>query len=267
MARFIHIAIVSHGQAALVTNLLNDLEALDERDQLQVTIVVNKPESFSAPSLSIPVSILRNECEQGFARNQNKAFANAPLPDARRFFVALNPDVTVADSIFTSLAEQLSKDARLGVVAPAVYDPQNNIQENGRRFPSPLFIIRKVFGLHPKDHMDLNQPCVQVDWVAGMCMLFECKVFASVQGFDERYRLYYEDVDICLRLREAGKRAAVCPDYRITHIGQWRSRRNLRYFSWHLSSLLRFLYRHQRFRMRKARPPATPQNTNGVQKL
>ena len=80
----------------------------------------------------------------------------------------------------------------------------------------------------------------QPDWVAGMCMLFPRQAFAEVDGFDTRYHLYYEDVDICSRLWLSGYTVMVDPRFSIIHAAQRSSHRNLRYARWHLQSMLRF---------------------------
>jgi GT2 family glycosyltransferase len=79
------------------------------------------------------------------------------------------------------------------------------------------------------------------DWIAGMFMLFRSELFREVGGFDERYFLYYEDVDLCFRLRQHGYEVILVPDARAVHFAQRQSHRNLRYLLWHVRSLVRFL--------------------------
>lgn len=58
-----------------------------------------------------------------------------------------------------------------------------------------------------------------VDWVAGTCMLVRRRAFEDVGGFDERFFLYCEDADLCLRLRRRGWRVCAAGDVRVTHVG------------------------------------------------
>jgi hypothetical protein len=81
---------------------------------------------------------------------------------------------------------------------------------------------------------------VTADWVAGMFMLFPRTVFAQLNGFDEDYFLYYEDVDLCGRLALAGWRVVVCPASRVVHHAQRSSHRSLTYLRWHITSMLHF---------------------------
>jgi len=84
--------------------------------------------------------------------------------------------------------------------------------------------------------LDLIHP----DWVGGMFMLFRRSVFESLHGFDERYYLCYEDVDICARLKLSNLQTVLCSSSPIVHHAQRSSHSNIRYLRWHLLSMLRF---------------------------
>ena len=84
---------------------------------------------------------------------------------------------------------------------------------------------------------------VQVDWVAGMFMLFRSEVFRSIGGFDEAYFLYYEDVDLCRRLHAAGKSVIYNPRVEVVHDARRGSRREFGLMRHHLASMLRYLLR------------------------
>lgn len=71
-------------------------------------------------------------------------------------------------------------------------------------------------------------------------MLFRRDAFEAVGGFDERFHLYYEDVDLCARIRLSGKEVILCRSVEVIHDARRESHRNMRYFAWHLVSMLRF---------------------------
>jgi len=73
-----------------------------------------------------------------------------------------------------------------------------------------------------------------------MFMLFRSSTFAEIGGFDAAYRLYYEDVDLCARLRLKGYDVRLAPKAIVTHLARRSSHRNPRYAAWHLRSMLRF---------------------------
>jgi GT2 family glycosyltransferase len=75
-----------------------------------------------------------------------------------------------------------------------------------------------------------------------MFMLIPAAVFRKIGGFDERYFLYYEDVDLCARMRLGGYDIRLCPNAKVIHEARRQSHRDLRYFRWHLASILRFFF-------------------------
>jgi GT2 family glycosyltransferase len=100
--------------------------------------------------------------------------------------------------------------------------------------------LAKVFGKgQGADYVVAKDPFFP-DWVGGMCMVFPVNVFEKLNGFDQHYFLYYEDVDICGRLMLSGHKSVVCPDATVVHNAQRSSHRNLKYLRWHLASMLRF---------------------------
>jgi hypothetical protein len=102
--------------------------------------------------------------------------------------------------------------------------------------------LRKALGPVPKLDYEMSTAPMSPDWVAGMFMLFRREVFAEMSGFDERYFLYYEDVDLCRRLRRRGYDVRLVPTVTAVHDARRESRRSLRHLRWHLASMARFLF-------------------------
>jgi N-acetylglucosaminyl-diphospho-decaprenol L-rhamnosyltransferase len=75
-----------------------------------------------------------------------------------------------------------------------------------------------------------------------MFMLFPREIFKEIGGFDERYFLYYEDVDLCARLTLAGYRILLCNTVSAIHDARRSSHKNLRYMRLHLLSIIRFFF-------------------------
>jgi len=230
------ISIVSHGQASLLAQLLADIDCFTA-SEVEVILTLNLREElpFTADQFRYPIRIIENVEPKGFGANHNAGFR------ASRFaqFCVLNPDIRLLVDPFPDLAQRL-KDTTIGIVAPLVRTSQGQIEASARSFPTPLLILRKaLFGPDPPFYGP-GGPDLTPDWVGGMFMLFTRETFESVGGFDERYHLYYEDVDICARVRMAGKEVVLCPTVEVIHDAQRHSHTSLRYFAWHLVSMLRF---------------------------
>jgi hypothetical protein len=82
------------------------------------------------------------------------------------------------------------------------------------------------------------------EWVAGMFMMFRNSAYKKLNGFDEHFFLYYEDVDICVRAWKVGLKVLACPSVSVVHDARRESRRNIRYLWWHLTSMIRYFVKH-----------------------
>jgi N-acetylglucosaminyl-diphospho-decaprenol L-rhamnosyltransferase len=232
----VSVSVVSHGHAPLIASLLADIAAR-VRTPIEVILTLNLSEAlpFDPAHFSFPLLVVENPTPRGFAANQNAAF---PLSRAE-FFCALNPDIRIERDPFPELLRCL-QDRSVGVAAPLIRNPAGAVEDSARRFPTPFSILRKALFHRTEIDYPIGNETIHPDWVAGMFMIFPREIFAALGGFDERYFLYYEDVDLCARLRLAGKRVALCPSASAVHDARRQSLRSLRYMRWHLSSMLRY---------------------------
>lgn len=234
------VSVVSHGQSALVRSLLADIAAWCKAD-VRIVLTVNVPEvlPLDISGYSLPIEVIQNEQPKGFGTNHNQAFHQASCD----YFCVVNPDIRLTDDPFDKLVACLLESGA-SLAAPVVTNSQGEIEDSARRFPTPFRIARKVFG--SGRHGDYNLPSnpFSPDWTGGMFMLFRSAAFRELGGFDERYFLYYEDVDICARLRLAGHEIVVCPWVSVIHAARRESHHNLQYLKWHFVSISRFFCSH-----------------------
>jgi N-acetylglucosaminyl-diphospho-decaprenol L-rhamnosyltransferase len=126
-----------------------------------------------------------------------------------------------------------------------VRSPAGAIEDSARRFPTTGSLLKKFLAEKRQPDYPADRGPTQVDWLAGMFMLFRADAYRSVDGFDEAYFLYYEDVDICHRLRLGGAAITYEPRAEVIHDARRASRRDLRLARHHLSGILRFLWRRR----------------------
>jgi N-acetylglucosaminyl-diphospho-decaprenol L-rhamnosyltransferase len=233
------VSIVSHGHGALVSSLLADL-ATHCGPGIAVILTLNIPEYLTVGDGAYPfqLKVIRNEAPKGFGANHNAAFRRAK----GRFFCVLNPDIRLPADPFPTLLADLA-DVHAGVAAPQIRNPDGAIEDSARRFPTLLSILGKLTGPSRKIEYETSGAPFSPDWVAGMFLLFRAETFRRLGGFDESFFLYYEDVDLCARLRRAGFRIIVDPLAIAIHHARRTSRRNPRYAWWHLSSMSRYFVR------------------------
>lgn len=234
------VSVVSHCQGDLVAQLLNDLCLFPEI--AKVVLVYNLPE----PDISIPdalmerMVIVRNNLPMGFGANHNRAFSYCDTP----YFCVINPDIRATSNPFPLLIKQFD-DAAVALCAPAVISPEGALEDSARVFPTPLGIIAKALGGRDgRYHYQLGQAPLTPDWLGGMFLLLRSSCFDLVGGFDEAFFLYYEDVDLCVRLRKAKFSILLVPGINVVHAARRSSHRSSRYLKWHLLSMLRFFIKY-----------------------
>ena len=231
------LSIVSHGQCELVNALLGDLQRHCDTVDIEVLLTLNLPEDLPPllENSGFRVKVIRNPAPLGFGANHNQAFVQAEGD----FFCVLNPDVRLDSPVFDVLMSTLQNPV-LGVAAPLVVNRQGLIEDSARRFPTPLKILCKAAGgCRGGDYVVGTQP-VYPDWVGGMCMLFRRDVYRDMGGFDERYFLYYEDVDLCARIWLKGLSVALIPQVKVMHDARRTSHKSASYLKMHIRSMLRF---------------------------
>jgi N-acetylglucosaminyl-diphospho-decaprenol L-rhamnosyltransferase len=237
------VSIVSHGDAKKTKSALESIQIHEQSHKIQIIVTDNLgndlPELDPSPWASL--IILRNQKIMGFAHNHNQAFKLA----TGKYFCVLNPDILFVEHIFPLLIKRLEREA--AIISPLIIDSSNTIQDSFREFPTPLSILkRRLPGYHftalPPDDLGIIHP----DWIAGMFMFMRSETYCQLGGFDEKYHLYFEDVDFCLRARslDLPVPGRVLPlvdtNLHIQHNAQRASRKNLRYLLWHLQSAIRF---------------------------
>lgn len=160
------------------------------------------------------VQVIRNSTNRGFAGAANQGLKQA-LSLGADFVLVANNDVVADDEMVAHLVVNMGPE--VGVVAPLIYylGDQRRIWSAGFRrrcwLPEPSRGWRGEI-----DPGNLEGP-MPVDYVLGCAMLLSRKVLLEVGGFDERYFFYYEDLDLCARLRRAGYRCLTIPSARLWH--------------------------------------------------
>lgn len=187
-------------------------------------VVVNNDRS-RPPELPRATRLIQNPENAGFARacNQGVAASTGDL------VVFINPDTVVQEDFFERVESFFEEAPRCGVAGPKVLDVEGNLQLSARR---EVTFISGLLGrtstltrLFPKSTLVKSQfPTVTdqthpapVDWVSGACMAVRRRTLQEIGGFDERFFMYFEDADLCRRVREAGWLVYYVPEIEVVH--------------------------------------------------
>lgn len=248
------LSVVSHNHNVHIKNLLLDLAKL-QRNDFRVILTLNLPEELPLDISLLPyeVMIVRNATPKGFGSNHNAAFKECHS----KYFVILNPDVRFLDDPFDIIMGYLNIHPK-SICAPTVINAAGVLENTARLSPTPSFLLKKL--VHhllniqlPADSIHENSTAYFPDWIAGMFIVVAHDVFQRINGFDESYHLYYEDVDLCMRAKSIGYDAVVLKNARVIHEAQRDSHRKIKHFFWHVQSILKFFMSKSYHQLRDAR--------------
>ncbi len=227
-------SIVSHGHGSMVCRLIEDLLVCPEVGKIIVT--QNMPEQISYPE-NPRLERRLNPKPRGYGANHNTTFAVCETP----FFCVLNPDIRLHGNPFPALLQSF-QSSLCAAAAPLVLNPDRQIEDSARQFPTLISLLGKAFGIC-NGRYNASAEKLSPDWLAGMFVLLRSEAFKQVGGFDEGYYLYYEDVDLCWRMRRAGWNIMQDTSVAVIHDARRASRRDLIFARWHAVSMLRYLFK------------------------
>jgi hypothetical protein len=169
--------------------------------------------------------VLQNRENVGFARGVNQGLAATAGP----MVLIMNPDCRLAPGACDALTRELQGSDRVALVGPRILNPDGSVQGSARGDPDMFTGLfgRTTLLRRALPHLAVSQRNVvegaaagehiDVDWLSGACMLARRSALDQVSGFDERYFLYWEDADLCRRLRARGYRIRYVPRATAVH--------------------------------------------------
>src|SRR5438552_4646385 len=178
------------------------------------------------------VRLARNSANVGFARGVNQGLAATKAP----YVLIMNPDCRLMAGAVGTMRAVLDAHPQCAVAGPRILNPDGSVQGSARGDPDMLTglfgrttVLRKLVPFLAVARRNIvvdeairgGQESVVVDWLSGACMLARREALDAVRGFDERFFLYWEDADLCRRLRARGYHVRYVPGATAIHrVGQ-----------------------------------------------
>ncbi|MFH1143123.1 MAG: glycosyltransferase [Candidatus Eisenbacteria bacterium] len=245
------IIIVHYRTPELLARCLESIAASGTRRSIETLIVDNDP--LDARSLSLAerhgCRYLRSDRNLGYGRGINRGLAEC----RGRHFLILNPDIEVGPGSIDALIEFMDAHPEVGIAGPKLFSPDGSLQYSARTFYTlPVILLRRtpLGRLRPRarivrDHLMMDwdhQDEREVDWLLGGALIVRRAAVDDVGGMDERFFLYFEDVDWCNRMHRRGWRVFYVPRATMVHAHQRASAGGFltRGQRMHLESALRF---------------------------
>lgn len=208
---------------------------------------------FLAPAADERCILLGNPDNRGFA-----AACNAGAEKAKgRFLLFLNPDARLETGALTACLDAFAREPDCGVLGGKVLNNDGSFQKPcRRRFPTPKRSLARFLAFHKLNRrlpesleyeisdQDIDQTML-VDAVSGSCLAIRTELFRELEGFDDSFFLYGEDLDLCYRVRQAGWQVRYEPSLvAVHHRGRSRVQVPLRSVHQAHRSMNRFFTKH-----------------------
>jgi len=184
----------------------------------------------------------------GFGAGHNAIIER--IKDQSSFHLVLNPDVLFQPEVISTLMVKLEQDSQLAMIAPKVLFPNGDYQFSCRRYPRLKELLGRRFGflkpffkkiIFKGQYQDVDlKNAFYAEYITGCFHLYKTADFVALKGFDERYFLYMEDVDICKKIDAAGKKKMYDPEVEIKHVLKKGSSKNIALFFRHSFSAIKY---------------------------
>jgi GT2 family glycosyltransferase len=223
------VLIVTYNSARLIGPLLSRLREELAGVAAEVVVVDNASADGTAARIRREhpwVTLVASAANLGFAAGNNLAAKHA----AGRYLMLLNPDAIPAAGALARGIELMDQHPGVGLAGGELRGADGSRQPSARMFPmlrDELFTLSGLAARYPRSRLFARldrrwadpEAAAEVDWIPGAFVFIRAQDFATLSGFDERFFMYYEEVDLCRRLRAAGRRIQYWPELKAMHIG------------------------------------------------
>jgi len=241
-----YLSIVSHGHDTFLINN-STLAQLAKRDDVIVIVLDNVRSSLLKDhATQNGIYYLSNDTPKGFGENNNIVFQhfveNHSLTD-EDFFLVINPDVIIDESEFEKLVQfTMNEQPELFTINLFLDSAFTTHDPSVRYFPTWLSYFKSFFMKvgYNYDKSTIHDP-LEVDWASASFLGFKGSLYNQLNGFDESFYMYCEDIDICERAKSIGANCLYIPTVKAHHFVQQENRNIFsKHFWWHLKSIVRY---------------------------
>ena len=250
------VVIVTSNHAPYVRQCVESV--LNSRNACSIDLVVVDNASFDGTQEIVRtfggrLRLIERDGTHSFASNINIVLKRVEA----NYFLVMNPDTELPVNGIAKLYDFMEAHLEAGACGPKLVYRDGSLQLSCRRFPTPCtFLVRRTplrwflpKASRGKSHLMAcweHDQLRRVDWILGACIMFRTEALQQVGYFDERFRLYCEEIDICHRLWRHGWSVYYNPDIVVRHDHQAKSDKSLlsRHSLWHYRSMLHYVVKH-----------------------
>ena len=207
--------IVSFNTKEILKNALSSIFAYCPGEMFEVIVIDNNSGDGSAEMLNNffgdKIKLIINKHNAGFGAANN---LGAKIARGEYLFF-LNSDIIAKEDILSGLAKIFESRPEIGILAPRLILPDGSEQKFASgNFPS---LADLILGKIKKDAAEKKY--IKIDWVSGAALAIRKNLFDQAGGFDENFFMYFEDIDLCKRVKDISYQVAVLPSITVVHLG------------------------------------------------
>ena len=225
----ISIIIVSFNTREILRQCLEALFRNPGSHELEVFVVDNNSADDSADMVRrrfTGVHLIENRENRGFAAANNQAYELAEGD----YILLLNPDAFVKPGSIDNAVSFMESHPECGLCGARLVNLDGELDPSARRFPNSLYKLftlsglsdrypsSRIFGRGDFKYFDHNS-VMEVDWVPGTFTVYRREMLKETGLFDERFFIYYEETDLCLRAKRSGWKVYFVPEAEVIHVG------------------------------------------------
>jgi len=210
------IIIVNYNTKNLAKKCLNSIFANCSDSDFEIIVIDNDSRDGSVEMLNnefgakIKLIINKNNIGFGPANNQGARIAQG------KYLFFLNSDTLIKENILTPLNSYLKNHEQVAIASPKLLLDNGDEQEYAYgKFPT---LFRGIAEKFKKFKID-KKAILEVDWVSGAALIVRKDVFQKVKSFDEKFFMYFEDIDLCKCIKNLNYKIVVFPQVAIIHLG------------------------------------------------
>jgi len=221
------IIIVTWNSEEFIRNYLDSILVSAGNLSLEIIVVDNNSSDKTARIVEQfypQVNLIQNKKNLGYAKANNQG-----IEEVRgEYLLLLNPDTQVLEDALSLMYEFMEENPEIGALGPKLLNPDKSVQPSCREFPtfstlvwefsglSRLFPKSKIFGRWRMGYFDFNETR-EVDQPMGSCLMLRRETLDDVGIFDENFSMFFNDVDLCYRIKKRDWKIYFYPDAKVIH--------------------------------------------------
>jgi GT2 family glycosyltransferase len=234
----VSVSLISYNTKELLKKSLSTLRKINKSEPIDIWVFDNASVDGSAQMVESEfpeVHLIKNPENLGFGRAQNLLLRKIKT----EYTLILNPDTELPVDSISKMKIFMDQNPKCGISSGKLVSLNGRLQSNGGDLPVGLSLITWLFNLEflgdlpsfhrqDKDYYETNR---EVGWVGGTFMFVRSEVVKRVGLFNEDYFMYFEDVELCSKVRELGSSILINPEVEVKH-HSGASSKNPQFFQW-----------------------------------